>query len=108
MKYKLIKFLLLISFFVGCNSCSKNNDAVHTENASLVTKLSEAYLQAPIIHQNCQYDFFAIRAHLYQMAGSAYFYCGKDIQKAIKQLENAIDVYRKGCSSPYMGRIFHV
>lgn len=204
MKYKLIKLLLLITFFVGCNSCSKNNDAVHTENASLVTKLSEAYLQArndnkekrfdearttlekalnqlpnsiitddslvkytylalseykgqaignrqfkhavqylsklqaPIIHQNCQYDYLAIRAHLHQMAGentqailladsfasltppndggriiqnsemagSAYFYCGKDIQKAIKQLENAIDVYRKGYSSPYMGRIF--
>ncbi|WP_125910826.1 tetratricopeptide repeat protein [Bacteroides timonensis] len=40
-----------------------------------------------------------------EMAGSVYFYSGHDIRKAIAQLEKAVEAYREGAVSPYMGRI---
>lgn len=204
MKHTQILFLLSIVLWISCNSCTRNKNSPNTENAALMSILSQACLQArqdnkekhfdearatlekalnqlsnstisddslvkytylalsefksqalgskqykqallylnklqaPIIRQDCQYEYLAIRAHLHQMVGentqailladsfanltppddegriiqssemigSAYFYCGNDIQKAIKQLEKAIDTYRKGYDSPYMGRIF--
>ena len=47
----------------------------------------------------------AILIQYSEMAGSVYFYCGHNIKKAIAQLEKAVDTYRQGTPSPYIGRI---